>query len=301
MKCSRSSRAIRIFRTRAGLRAMTTRREPELSHCLFFARLQGLRWLLLAATLLAGAGTVACRDEDQSWARIQDERILRIGLDPTYPPFENAEGVPLEGLDVDLAEAVAEALGMEAAFVHFGYDGLYDALATEQVDVLISALAVSPERSRDFAYSEPYFNAGQMIFYPTGAPVAGPEGLAGRTVAVELGAEGHVLATEWQRRLPDMSILTHDTAQEALASAADGESDAAVVDVVSGRLFVSQNQALTWHPEALSDEPYAVVVRAKDTILLARINEALREVREEGRLQQIVDRWLGSPQHFSLP
>ena len=75
----------------------------------------------------------ACQAQSASWERIEQSGVVRVGLDPTYPPFEVTEGSGVAGLDVDLADAVARELGLTTEFVYFGYDGLYDALATEQV------------------------------------------------------------------------------------------------------------------------------------------------------------------------
>ncbi|MBP8950134.1 MAG: transporter substrate-binding domain-containing protein, partial [Candidatus Promineofilum sp.] len=155
-----------------------------------------LRWLaLIIAALLCLTGCAAGND---TWPQIEGSGVLRIGVDPTFPPFATADGADAQGLDIDLARALADELGLEAQFTYFGYDGLYDALATGQVDVLISALVVAPERTADVAYSDAYFDAGQVLIVPQASAVAGMADLDGRTVAVELGALGHVEAQAWQ-------------------------------------------------------------------------------------------------------
>jgi polar amino acid transport system substrate-binding protein len=96
-------------------------------------------------------------------------------------------------------------------FSYFGYDGLYDGLYTDQVDMLISALVIDPTRTKDFAYSEPYFNAGQVLVSPAGNPLTRVEELTGRVLAVEVGSEGHVQATLLARQLPNLTIRTFPT------------------------------------------------------------------------------------------
>ena len=131
--------------------------------------------------------------------------------------------------------------GWTAEFVYFGYDGLYDALATEQVDVLISALVIMPGRTRDFAYSEPYFNAGEILIVPSEARTSlKPADLTGRRLAVELGAQGHVEATQWAKRLSNLVIQPYNSVAEAIAAVAGGQADAALVDSVSGRLALKR-------------------------------------------------------------
>lgn len=258
---------------------------------LSLAMRHGQAWLLLFC-LLALAG---CQSNNDTWARIQDSGVLRIGIDPTYPPFAVATDSDLWGFDVDLMQAVAAAHELEAQFIYFGYDGLYDALATEQVDVLASALVVQPERTRDFAYSQPYFDAGQVLIVAAASPITGPDDLANHILAVELGAQGHVLATTWQRRLPDLTIVPQRSVSEALDAVASGAAGAALVDTVSGRLYLQQTPHLVRLSPPVESEPYALVVRADDTLLLTRLNDALQALQGSGALDEITRRWLDSP------
>ncbi|MCI0578982.1 MAG: ABC transporter substrate-binding protein [Chloroflexi bacterium] len=236
---------------------------------------------------------LGCAADSESWDRIQAAGVLRVGLDPTYPPFETAEGDELYGLDIDLARAVAVDLGLQAEFVYFGYDGLYDALATGQVDVLISALVVAPERTRDFAYSRSYFNAGELLVAAADSPIREMANMAGRTLAVELGAQGHVEATNWERRLPNLAVVPYNTAEEALAAVSAGQADAALVDSVSGRLFLQETSHLHVAIPAVTEEPFAFVVRIDDVVLLEKLDESLGRLEASGRLDEIVGYWLG--------
>lgn len=245
--------------------------------------------LPLLAMVLAG-----CAEKTGStWRRIRQEGVLRVGLDPTYPPFETAENGQLRGIDVDLARALAGELDLEATFVYFGYDGLYDALATEQVDTLMSALVVRVEQTKDFAYSEPYFNAGQVLVVDQEEErIAAMSDLEGRTLAVELGAQGHVVATQWDRRLPNLTIEPHDGPAQALDAVAQDRADAALVDAISGRLYLAQNEEVKQVGDAVTVEPFAIVVRKEDEKLLEEINRALASLEENGQLHDIVERWM---------
>ena len=96
-------------------------------------------WLILI--LLVGLACSGCTGRAQTLDRILADGVIRVGLDPTFPPFENGDG-GLHGIDVDLANAIGRELGVEVEFVLFGYDGLYDALLIERCDILLSALIV---------------------------------------------------------------------------------------------------------------------------------------------------------------
>ncbi len=247
-----------------------------------------LQLLLIGLFLLL----VACAQEGDTWQRVQKSGLIKIGLDPTYPPFEAADDGELRGLDVDLAQAIAAEMGLQIDFVYFGFDGLYDALSTGQVDVLISALVISPERTRDFAYSQSYFDAGQILVTSADSNIEDMQSLAGQTVAVELGTEGHVQATTWKRRLDDLKVDVYDTSEEALNAVVSGQADAAIVDNVSGLLYLRQSTGLSITQTLVTSEPYAFVTRIDDNILLEKLNESLDQVGASGQLENIISTWL---------
>jgi ABC-type amino acid transport substrate-binding protein len=184
-------------------------------------------------------------------------------------------------------------LGLQAEFVYFGYDGLYDALATKQVDILLSALVIIPERRRDFDYSEPYFNAGEILIVSSAEEdIEEMEDLDGRRLAVELGAQGHVQASQWAKRLRDLEVLPYGSAAEALDAVASGEADAGLVDSISGRLYLKEQPQLSRIAQPVTVEPYAIVVRIEDEMLLVKVNEALNAIATSGQLDQIIARWI---------
>lgn len=257
------------------------------------------KWSLLAYFLLFTfhfSLLTHCSPADTSWQHIQNNGYLVVGLDPTFPPFENADTGELHGLDVDLARALGEKLGIEVRFSYLGYDGLYDALATKQVDLLLSALVIDATKTRDFAYSQPYFNAGQfLVVHQATTAIHNQDDLSGRIVAVELGSEGHVQAIQWQRRVPNLQIKPLNTPDDALWVVLQKEAAAAVVDQVSGRLYIRQAPELKLLETPVSVEPYAAVVRIDDQALLKKINEALQQLKESGQLDQIIHTWLDAP------
>lgn len=250
----------------------------------------------MALPIMAMIGAVGCRPDNDSWERIQERGILRVGVDPTFPPFALAEGDTVDGIDIALAQALAGTMGLEAQFTYFGYDGLYDALTTDQVDVLISALVIMPERTKDIAYTDTYFDAGQFLFVPVASEIAGMADLSGRTLAVELGALGHVEALKWEGRLSDLEMNTFGSATEALEAVVMGGADAALIDRVSGLLFIhdqsGQDNQLAFLATPVLSEPYAMAVRIEDRILLKELNEALLDLKNAARLDEIIDQHL---------
>jgi cystine transport system substrate-binding protein len=292
----------------------------------------------------------ACTRPDDTWNRVHETGVLHVGMDASFPPFETiAPDGTLVGFDVDLARELAQRIGpalsapreaegptpsgvegIEVQFVaNLPYDGLYDALAVGRVDVVISALVVNPARMADFAYSTPYFDAGQVLVVRavgTGIeghgpePVEGMADLGGHTLAVEFGTQGDLEARKWARRLSDLTVVPYQTSAEALAAVAAGETDAALVDHVSALAAVAAGEtdaALVDHVSALAaraqtlrvsegpkgfelaivgdpiiEEPYAVAVHRGSRHLLRAINRALAEMQADGTLETLTARWI---------
>jgi len=237
-----------------------------------------------------------CQEQDAALERIRAAGALRVGLDPSWPPFEFVDPTTgqVAGLDVDLARAVAARLGVEAQFVICGWEGLYDALRTGQFDAAISALSYEGWRTQAVAYSISYFDAGPVMVVPADeTAVRKPQDLNKRTVYLEFGSEGDIQARRLQKRGIKLTAVAHETAPAALMALADKpENSAAIVDAVSARLFIREHPQFRIVGESLYDESYAIAVDINAQSLRKAIDQALIEMRESGELEALLNRWL---------
>ena len=119
--------------------------------------------------------------------------------------------------------------------------------------------------------------------------------LADKTAAVEIGSEGHVQVIAWERRVPNLTIMTLPSADDALWVVLQQEADVAIVDHVSGRLYRQQFPTLTLLPQPVTAEPYVLVTRVTDQTLLTNLDNALETLHENGQLDTIQTRWLDTP------
>jgi ABC-type amino acid transport substrate-binding protein len=262
------------------------------------------RWAVGGAIVLLLAGValnllMRGRGDDGTLERVRATGELRVGLDASFPPFESldAEG-EVVGFDPDLAQAIAADLGAQSIFVNVGFDGLYDALWADRVDVVISGLPYDPRRTQDVNYSQPYFNAGQVLVVGADDPALThssdmemPELLSGRIVAVEWGSLADMEARHLKETADGMETLPQPTAQDALHALVAGQADAAIADAVSVYQFMGQGRAEIHIVATLTDEPYVIATRLRSRRLAEAIDEVLMELRESGRLDELLERW----------
>jgi len=265
------------------------------------AKLSGSKPNLLAiltlATIALAAWFVLARlggEEDETWARIQQEGLMRVGLDASWPPFEYIDGSTgqIVGLDVALARAIGQRLGVEVELVNVGFDSLYDALYVGRFDAIVSALPYDPLLYGDVAYSISYFNAGQVLVVRVDErEISETNDLSGKKMGVELASEGDVLARRLQRKIEGLSLENYMAPQDVLRALKEGEVEAAVADAVSAYQFIATEGGVQVVGNPLTDELYVVAVRLGSPLLLKAINEALVEVKEDGTLEQLQEKW----------
>ncbi len=250
------------------------------------------QWALLVAAgaaiwLLPDLVQFLDRRPDEAWARIQQSGVIRFAINPTYMPFDGlgSQG-DFFGIDVDLANELARRLGARAEFVIAG-DSLYDVLRVGQAEATISALPMDPAKLGLWAYSEPYFEAGQVMV----ANPARVSKLSPGSIAVEYGSDADAAARYLVRRRVGVEIKYTQSAAEALKAVANGWTDAAIVDGASARQLLPRFPDLQV-VEQLTHNPYAIAVRGKSTQLLAAINTALDTMKRDGTIERMTVDWM---------
>lgn len=252
-----------------------------------------LAQLVLALLLLAAGEGRLLTPPDPVWTAIQERGRWRVGLDPSFPPFEMLdEEQKVVGYDVDLARAIAAHWGVELELVPLGYDGLLDALAVGRIDSVVSALPYDRRLTEDVLYSEPYFEAGVRIAVSPQSSIERVADLERRQVGVEWGSVGDAVARRLQRDEVDFERKVFETTADVIAALRSKAIDAALIDGVSLRLAQSGSPIQTAGP-VLEGDAYVIALPASAPFLATEIDRSLKAIRDEGRLEQIEDRWFG--------
>lgn len=229
---------------------------------------------------------------DLTWRRMQINGDFYVGIDPSYPPF--AEWTPdrIIGIEPDIARELGRRMGVETSILIMGYDGLYDALYTGEVDLILAGLRVDPLYAGWVHYTAPYFDAGQVLIARRDAPYLDMSDLDGKTLAVEIASLGDQAAQRWQRRLDRLDIARHMLPQDAMAAVERGDADAALVDTISARLYLQKHPALVQAGRTTAPDEYVIAIRDANYRLIDSVGRALDGMRADGTLDQIINEWL---------
>jgi ABC-type amino acid transport substrate-binding protein len=245
---------------------------------------------LAGVALLVWAGQQ--RPPDRYLEKIKSAGVLRVGVDPTYPPFEMVKDGNVQGYDADLARAIAADLGVKTEFHTLALDTLYDALAADKVDILISALPFVYERQADVRYSTPYYQAGQVIIVRSDdSHIASLADLHDKTVGVELGSAADTEARCLARAaVPSMQVRSdYHSADEAMTALLDRQVEAAITDNVSAQTFGSAHpRQLSILSPPITDEPYVIAMPVQATGLSASVDATITRLRSSGELAKMM-------------
>jgi len=257
------------------------------------------------STSPVGFGTIAlfvilsfaccqCGGSNESgWERVQRTGMLRVGTDATYPPFESIDTATGQviGFDADLVTEVCRDLGCAPEFVVVPFDGIIAGLVSGKYDMIASTFTITPERARQVAFSDSYYDGGQAIAVPIyDSSVQSVDDLTGLRIGVQLGTTGERRA----REIPRAELVLFENIGAAFIDMENGRLDAVITDLPTAELIVRQRAYSRVAGPPLTSEQYGLAVRLEDADLLLQINRALSAIVSDGRYEKIHDRWFGA-------
>jgi glutamate transport system substrate-binding protein len=277
--------------------------------------MQGKSWRWILAMLLAvlALGAAACGDDEDeepaggggggsesaeqfdpstTLGKIQEQGEIAIGVKYDVPPFgfQNPQNDSIEGFDVDLGKAVAEKLGVEPKFIEAISDNRIPFLQDGTADLILSTMTINAERTQEIDFSDPYYIASGRILTKTDSPIQGLEDLAGKRVCTALGS---TYEETIRTQAPDADLRLVDSYSECLELIQNGAVDAVSTDDVILTGMIIQDDTLHLVGDELTTEPYGAGIKKGETEMVEFVNGVFEEMKQDGRWQEIYDKWVG--------
>jgi polar amino acid transport system substrate-binding protein len=270
---------------------------------------QSTRQFLKAASALAMGLVLAACSKQEAPAPATDaasapaaastpaEKVFAVGTDATYAPFEfQNEKAEIVGFSVDLLNAVAEKGGFKVKFINTPWEGIFNALNQGDRDLLISSITITDERKQTMDFSDPYFDAAQLIAVKGDSKVAKFDDLKKLKVGVQTGTTGDEVVTKLQGKTSTL-IKRFESTPLALQELQAGGVDAVVADNGVVIHYVANNpdaKFKTVSDTAFAPEHYGIAVKKGNAELLAMINKGLAAVKADGTYAAIYKKTFGT-------
>ena len=213
---------------------------------------------------------------------------LVMATNAEFPPYEYYEDGDIVGIDVEIAKAIAAKLGMELQIEDMAFDAIIPAVTSGKADFGAAGMTVTEERQRSVEFTDTYANSNQVAIVKEDSDITGSDALAGKIIGVQLGTTGDALATE----IKDATVERYNKGLEAVQSLTQGKIDAVVIDQATAEAFVKKTEGIKILEEKMSEEEYAIAIKKGNMELGEKMNEASKELKEEGKIDEIVAKYM---------
>ena len=214
---------------------------------------------------------------------------LTMATNAAFPPYEmTTDAGDFEGIDIETAQAIADKLGLELQIDDMDFDAALLSVQQGKADIVMAGVTVTDERKAVMDFSDSYATGIQSIIVPAGSDIASPDDLAGKKIGTQRGTTGYIYCSD---DFGDENVVAYDDGLTAVQALNNGQVDAVVIDNAPAKEFIAANPGLKILDTSYAEEDYAIGM-AKNSPLEDAVNSVLEELKADGTLQAIVDKYI---------
>lgn len=249
--------------------------------------------LLLAAIMALSLAACASTSKTEETASAK----LTMVTEATFPPYEYYDGDAIVGIDVEVAQAIAEKLGMELEVTDIAFDSIIPGIQTGKYDMGMAGMTVTDERKEQVNFSDSYATGVQVVIVKDDSPITSVDDLfadgASTVVGTQAGTTGFIYATSDIEDVGLGTVKSFGKTTDAVEALKNGQVDCVILDNEPAKALVAANEGLHILDTEYAVEDYAIAIAKENTDLLEKVNKALSELTADGTLQSIVDKYIG--------
>lgn len=222
---------------------------------------------------------------------------LTMATEATFPPYEFYDGDAIVGIDVEVAQAIAAKLGMELEVTDIAFDSIIPGIQTNKYDMGMAGMTVTDERKEQVNFSDSYATGVQVVIVKDDSAITSVDDLfadgANTVVGTQAGTTGFIYATSDIEDAGLGTVKSFGKTTDAVEALKNGQVDCVILDNEPAKALVAANEGLHILDTEYAVEDYAIAIAKENTDLLDKINTALAELKDDGTLQSIVDKYIG--------
>ena len=222
---------------------------------------------------------------------------LIMSTNAAFPPYEmTADDGSFEGIDVEIAGAIAEKLGLELQIDDMDFDAALLAAQTGKSDMVMAGVTVTEDRQTVMDFSDSYATGIQVVIVPEDSDIASIDDMTGKMIGVQRGTTGdqYCSASVEDGGFGEENVTRYDNGRTAVQALNNSQVDCVVIDNAPAQEFVAANPGLKILDTEYANEEYAIGVAKGNTQLLDAINTAIAELKADGTIQSILDKYISA-------
>lgn len=241
-----------------------------------------------AASESASDGKAESKSDGTTQIKTVEAGKLTLATNAEFPPYEYHDGDKIVGIDMDIADAIAKKLGLEVQIEDIAFDSVILEVTSGKADIGLAGISATDERKQSVDFSDTYTTSKQLIIVKDDSPITGSKDLEGKTVGVQTGTTGDILASD----IKDVKPERYDKGMDAVQALSQGKVDAVIIDSEVAKKFVEETSGLKVLDEAFADENYAIAIKKGNKELLDSVNKALSELKSDGTIDSIIAKYI---------
>ena len=243
-----------------------------------------------AASSETASSEAASETETAELSTVEPGKLI-MSTNAAFPPYEmTTDSGEFEGIDIETAQAIADKLGLELQIDDMDFDAALLSVQQGKADIAMAGITVTDERKAVMAFSDSYATGIQSIIVPEDSDIASVDDLAGKKIGTQRGTTGYIYCSD---DFGEDSVVAYDSGLTAVQALNNGQVDAVVIDNAPAQEFVAANPGLKVLDTSYAEEDYAIGM-AKGSALEDAVNKALEELKADGTLQAIVDKYINA-------
>ena len=241
-----------------------------------------------AASSEAASSEAASETETAELSTVEPGKLI-MSTNAAFPPYEmTTDSGEFEGIDIETAQAIADKLGLELQIDDMDFDAALLAVQQGKADMVMAGVTVTDERQNVMDFTDSYATGIQSIIVKEDSDIASVDDLAGKKIGTQRGTTGYIYCSD---DFGDDAVVAYDNGLTAVQALNNGQVDAVVIDNAPAKEYVAANPGLKVLDTSYAEEDYAIGM-AKGSSLEAAVNAALEELKADGTLQAIVDKYI---------
>ena len=247
------------------------------------------------AVLMALGMFAACGKSDSGINTIESGKLI-MSTNAAFPPYEMvADDGSFEGIDVEVAGAIAEKLGLELVVDDMDFDAALLAVQQNKSDIVMAGVSVTEDRQMVMNFSDSYATGVQVVIVKEGSDVT-MDNLGEKMIGCQRGTTGYIYASDSIENggYGEDHVTAYDNGASAVQALLNGQVDCVIIDSVPATEYVAANPGLTLLEGNWVEEAYAIGMNKDNTELLEAVNKALAELIADGTVQAIVDKYISA-------
>ena len=247
--------------------------------------------VLAAIAILAAviAGCAKKADNKETTEATQEKEVLVMATNAEFPPYEYHEGDKIVGIDAEIAQAIADKLGMELKIEDVQFDSIIPGVQAKKYDMGMAGMTVTDERLKSVNFSDTYAKGVQAVIVKEGSDIKTVDDIKGKKIGVQTSTTGDIYASD---DYGEENVTKFDNGAVAVQALLGDKVDCVIIDNEPAKSYVAANEGLKVLDTAYVEEEYAICFNKENTELQEKVNGALKELIADGTVQKILDKYI---------